>query len=80
MPSPGSVTCWIDQLKAGEPAAVQPLWEGYFQQLVARTRQKLTGRSRRAADEEDVALSAFDSFCRAAAQGRFPQLQDRDDL
>jgi DNA-directed RNA polymerase specialized sigma24 family protein len=78
--SSGSVTCWIDQLKAGDPAAAEPLWEGYFQQLVIRTRQKLAGMPRRAADEEDVALSAFDSFCRAAAQGRFPQLQDRDDL
>jgi DNA-directed RNA polymerase specialized sigma24 family protein len=32
------------------------------------------------ADEEDVALSAFDSFCRGAAVGRFPQLVDRNDL
>ena len=80
MASPGSVTYWIAQLKAGEPAAAQPLWEGYFQQLVARTRRKLAGLPRRAADEEDVALSAFDSFCRAAAQKRFPQLQDRHDL
>jgi DNA-directed RNA polymerase specialized sigma24 family protein len=78
--SPGSVTYWIDQLKAGDRAAAQPLWEGYFQQLVLRTRQKLAGAPRRASDEEDVALSAFASFCRAAAQGRFPQLHDRDDL
>jgi hypothetical protein len=35
---------------------------------------------RRAADEEDVALSAFDSFCRGAEQGCFPQLHDRLDL
>jgi len=27
-----------------------------------------------------VALSAFDSFCRAITQGRYPQLSDRDDL
>jgi DNA-directed RNA polymerase specialized sigma24 family protein len=27
-----------------------------------------------------VALSAFDSFCRGVAQGRFPQLKDRDGL
>ena len=27
-----------------------------------------------------MALSAFDSFCRAAERGRFPQLNDRDDL
>jgi DNA-directed RNA polymerase specialized sigma24 family protein len=32
------------------------------------------------ADEEDVALSAFDSFCRRAERGEFPQLADRDDL
>jgi DNA-directed RNA polymerase specialized sigma24 family protein len=78
--SAASVTYWIDQLKAGDQAAAQPLWEGYFQQLVMRTRQKLAGMPRRAADEEDVALSAFASFCRAAAQGRFPKLNDRDDL
>jgi DNA-directed RNA polymerase specialized sigma24 family protein len=33
-----------------------------------------------AEDEEDAALSAFDSFCDAAAHGRFPRLEDRDDL
>ncbi len=32
------------------------------------------------ADEEDVALSAFDSFCRGAEQGRFPRLSDRDGI
>jgi RNA polymerase sigma factor (sigma-70 family) len=40
----------------------------------------LRAAPRRAADEEDVALSAFDSFCRAAETGRFPRLEDRDDL
>lgn len=47
---------------------------------MARARHKLAGIPRRAADEEDVALSAFKSFCHAAEQGRFPQLNDRDDL
>jgi DNA-directed RNA polymerase specialized sigma24 family protein len=32
------------------------------------------------ADEEDVVLSAFASFCRNATDGQFPQLADRDDL
>jgi DNA-directed RNA polymerase specialized sigma24 family protein len=31
-------------------------------------------------DGEDVALSAFDSFVRAAEAGRFPRLEDRNDL
>src|SRR5947209_3676484 len=80
MTSPGSVTHWIGQLKAGEAAAAQPLWEGYFQKMVQLARGKLQGLPRRAADEEDVALSAFDSFCRGAGAGRFPQLSDRDSL
>jgi DNA-directed RNA polymerase specialized sigma24 family protein len=80
MTSPGSVTVWIDQLKAGAREAAQPLWERYFHQLVQRTRRKLAAGSPRTADEEDVALSAFKSFYRAAENGRFPQLNDRDDL
>jgi DNA-directed RNA polymerase specialized sigma24 family protein len=32
------------------------------------------------ADEEDVALSAFHSFCRGAEQGHFSRLENRDDL
>jgi DNA-directed RNA polymerase specialized sigma24 family protein len=78
--SSGSVTHWIAQLQAGDATAAQPLWEAYFRRLVGLARKKLQGIARRAADEEDVALSAFDSFCRAAAQGRYPQLADRDDL
>jgi DNA-directed RNA polymerase specialized sigma24 family protein len=76
----GSVTIWLDQLKAGDPAAAKPLWDGYFARLVGLARQRLKAGPRAAADEEDVALSAFDSFCRAAAGGRFPRLDDRDDL
>jgi DNA-directed RNA polymerase specialized sigma24 family protein len=34
----------------------------------------------RIADEEDVALSAFDSFCRGAEAGRFAQIHDRENL
>jgi DNA-directed RNA polymerase specialized sigma24 family protein len=80
MSSEGSVTHWLDRLRAGDHAAAQPLWERYFRQMVQLARQRLRGRPGRVADEEDVALSAFDSFCRGAEQGRFPQLRDRDNL
>jgi DNA-directed RNA polymerase specialized sigma24 family protein len=80
MTSDGSVTHWLHLLKAGDRAAAQPLWEGYFRRLVALARRRLLGTPRRVADEEDVALSAFDSFCRGAEQGRFPKLEDRGDL
>ena len=76
----GSVTFWLGRLKAGDPTATQKLWEGYFQRLVRLARGRLQAAPRRAADEEDVALSAFDSFCRGVEEGRFPRLSDRDDL
>lgn len=80
MSSEGSVTRWLGQLKAGDPQAAQQLWERYFQRLVGLARKKLRGAKRQAADEEDVALSAFDTLCRGAVKGRFPRLEDRDNL
>jgi RNA polymerase sigma factor (sigma-70 family) len=78
----GSVTQWLGALQGGDREAAQPLWERYFARLVRLARARLrTKRGPGAAeDEEDAALSAFDSFCRAASQGRFPRLDDRDDL
>ncbi|MBA4191921.1 MAG: RNA polymerase subunit sigma-70 [Planctomycetaceae bacterium] len=76
----GSITRWLGPLKAGEEAAIPQLWERYFPRLVELARKKLRAGPRRMADEEDAALSAFDSFCRAAEAGRFPQLFHRDDL
>jgi RNA polymerase sigma factor (sigma-70 family) len=80
MAAEGSVTYWIHQLQAGDQAALERLWEAYFRRLVGLARQRLRGRVSPAADEEDVALSAFDSFYRGIEAGRFPSLLDRDDL
>jgi DNA-directed RNA polymerase specialized sigma24 family protein len=80
MSSAGSVTRLIGMLKEGDRAAAQLLWEAYFGRLVDLARSRLKDVPRRAADEEDVALSAFDSFYRRAERGQFPRLEDRDDL
>ena len=80
MCSDGSVTHWIHEIKDGNHAMAQALWERYFTQLVRVARTRLDGDARRSRDEEDIALSVFDSFCRAAADGRFPNLADRDSL
>jgi DNA-directed RNA polymerase specialized sigma24 family protein len=76
----GSVTRFLSGLKAGEAEAVRALWERYFADLVRLARARLRAAPRASADEEDAALSAFDSLCRGAGQGRFPQLDDRADL
>jgi DNA-directed RNA polymerase specialized sigma24 family protein len=80
MSTDDSITRWLGPLKDGDPDAARKLWEAYFHRLVGLARTKLQGLPRGATDEEDVALSAFDSFCRGAARGRFPSLLDRDDL
>lgn len=76
----GSVTRWIDGLKAADPEAARRLWERYFADLVRLARARLRDAPRGPADEEDAALSAFHSLCRGAEAGRFPRLDDREDL
>ena len=80
MSSGGSVSRWVAALKAGDSAAAQPLWERYHRKLISLARQKLRSARRRATDEEDVVQSAFHSFFQGVARGRFPRLDDRDDL
>ena len=75
-----SVTRWISALKQGDQDAATGLWESYCRRLVGLARTRLGDLPRLIADEEDVALSAFDSFCRGAQAGRFPRLDDRNDL
>ena len=63
-----------------DSVAVDRIWYQYFDRLVRAVRARLHGSNRAVSDEEDIALSVFDSFYDAAQQGRFPDLSDRDDL
>ena len=74
------VTLWLSGFKRGDGEAVDQVWQVYFDKLVRLCRRRLEGLPRRVADEEDVALSAFQSFCDGLQRGRFPKLEDRDDL
>lgn len=80
MDTDSGVTIWLEQLKLGESAAAQRIWDTYYTKLVRLARRKLGAAPRRAADEEDVAVAAFHSFCRGVEQRRFPQLDNRNDL
>jgi DNA-directed RNA polymerase specialized sigma24 family protein len=76
----GSISQWIEGLKAGDDAAARRIWNRYFSDLVRLARARLRSAPSAAADEEDVALSAFHSLCAGASQGHFPSLDNRDDL
>lgn len=76
----GSVSRLLELFKAGDDAAVQSLWKRYCVRLVRLARQKLRKTQLRVEDEEDVALSAFNSLCMGARRDHFPELTDRDGL
>lgn len=75
-----TISQWLDQLKRGDDQAVQELWDRFQARQLGLARKLLGDAPRGAADEEDVALSAFKSFCVRAVEGKFPVLEDRGDL
>jgi RNA polymerase sigma factor (sigma-70 family) len=75
-----SITVWLEEVKSGDREAARRLWERYFPLLVRLAHKRLADVPRRLEDEEDVALSVFESFCRAADGGRFPHVTNRESL
>lgn len=76
----GSVTLWLDALRKRDPEAATALWQKYFHRLQALAKKRLSASDRVVRDEEDVALSTLDTFCRVFKEGRYPDLKKRDEL
>ena len=74
------MTDWINGLRQGRDESAQQLWERYYTQLVRIAGARIPRNVRRDFDEEDIALSAFDSLCRGVRRDRFPKLDDRNNL
>jgi DNA-directed RNA polymerase specialized sigma24 family protein len=74
------VTVWMEHLERGSQHAATNLWQEYFQRVVSLARSRLQLSHRRMADEEDIAVSVFDSVFRGISNGRFPDLDSRDSL
>lgn len=71
---------WMTALERGDEDAAQQLWEQYFGQMTRLAERRMGGMGRRTADEEDIAISAMNSFVQGARRGRFPKLNDESDL
>ena len=74
------ITVWLRHAKQGDTRSQQELWDAYFSRLVGLARAKLRASTKREFDEEDVALSAFNSFFGAVDERRLPKLDDRHAL
>ena len=73
MQAEGSVTMWMRGCREGDEEAAERLFKRYFRRMVAVARQRLGG-DWPAFDSEDVALSAFHSFCSALNEPRYQTL------
>lgn len=74
------ITQWIDGLREGDEESVRRIWDSFFHRMIAIARHRMRTARRTACDEEDIVVSAFKSFCAGVQRGKFPRLQDRDDL
>jgi RNA polymerase sigma factor (sigma-70 family) len=79
-PEPGSISRLIQRLRTETPEAVRALWERFAERMLALAHRRLGDAPRRVADEEDVVVQAFERFLHGVRAGRFPRLNDRDDL
>lgn len=80
MKESGSVSEWIENLRAGDPGAATRLWNRFYANLLRIARRRLNGASRRVTDEEDLVATAFESFFARMQNGQFPDLHSRAEL
>ncbi len=72
----GSVTEILRSLEnGGEEAAQEELYQRYYHQVLNHARRWTSDFT--VADEEDVAVSVWNSFFQGVARGKFPQCTDR---
>jgi hypothetical protein len=75
---------WLEGLKSSDDATFQAaalaLWDRMVLQIKARAGKRLGSFPRRAFSESDVANSGFNSFCQGVREGRFPKLDNQNDL
>jgi len=72
-------TYWLPALQCGDEQATERLWREYFVKTVRLAKRRMDGLKLCAADEEDVALSAMNSFCRMA-KNRDDPIADSNEL
>ena len=77
---PGSITHWLSKLQAGQAQAAEPIWKRYQAKLVSIARQQLDENPDCSVDGEDLVQSSFGNVCLAVQNGKYPDIDNREDL
>lgn len=76
----GDITQLLRKCEDGDQDAAEALYRVYMTPLLSLARARLPAGRMRIDDEEDVALSAMNSFLMGVQRGRFAELSSRDNL
>ena len=80
MSSEGSISGFINRTRSGDEEAARRIWDRFSPRLAALARDRLPVWLQRVVDGDDVANAAMCSVIMGLREGRFPALQDREDL
>lgn len=69
----------LAEIQSGDENAINRFWDIHYEQLVLHARRKMASVNLRAVDEEDIALSAINSFYRGLSENRY-KLQCNNEL
>ncbi len=79
-PDADAASTEVRKLLNGKSESVEVLWKTYFARIKSLISRRIGTSTRLVGHEEDIALSAFGSFVRRAAEGQFSDLKDNDEL
>lgn len=74
------ISGWIRRLRDGDEDAAAQIWNKYFDRILEIAKRSLKHSPARVTDEEDVAVLAMNSLLMGIKEGRFPELDRRDQL
>ncbi|MFM7116703.1 MAG: ECF-type sigma factor [Planctomycetota bacterium] len=80
MDSSDDLSSSLGELLNKAPQEAEAIWAEFFPRMLKLAKVKLGGMQLRTFDEEDVALSAMNSFFRGKNDGRFERLDSRDEM
>lgn len=80
MSSEGSISGFIGKMRSGDEEAARKIWDRFSPRLAALARERLPVWLQCVVDGDDVANAAMCSVMMGLREGRFPALQDREDL